>query len=178
MSILSKRLIATLFIICSLFAFPLLIQAEEGTVSILAPWKAKGQVYKVGIKQTQFIGEFSGIMYVETGEGELDTAIFVCPAVQDVDYVNKKTQANGRCHIVAADGNIFAQFDCTGVPGSCKGIFKLTGGTDRFEGITGSGEMNVRSALSTFMSDVASGDVVQTAEGLATWPALKYKIPN
>lgn len=178
MSNLLKRFISTLIIACSMFASPILVQAEEGTVSILAPWKAKGQVYKVGIKQTQFIGEFSGIMYVETGEGKLDTAIFVCPAVQDVDYVNKKTQANGRCHIVAADGNIFAQFDCTGVPGSCKGIFKLTGGTDRFEGITGSGEMNVRSALSTFMSDVASGDVVQTAEGLATWPALKYKIPN
>ncbi len=178
MSDLLKRLIGTLFIVCSMFAFPLFLQAEEGTVKILAPWKAKGQVYKVGIKQTQFIGEFSGIMYVETGEGELDTAIFVCPAVQDVDYVNQKTQANGRCHIVAAGGNIFAQFDCIGVPGECKGIFKLTGGTDRFEGITGSGEMNVRSALSAFMSDVASGDVVQTAEGLATWPALKYKIPN
>ncbi len=178
MSILSKRLIGILSIVCSLFAFPILMHAEEGTVKILAPWKAKGQVYKVGPKQTQFIGEFSGIMYVETGEGELDTAIFVCPAVQDVDYINKKTQANGRCHIVAADGNIFAQFDCTGVPGACKGIFKLTGGTDRFEGITGSGEMNVRSALSTFMSDAASGEVVQAAEGLATWPALNYKIPN
>ena len=178
MSNLSKHLIVIIFIVCSLLVFPLNIQAEEGTVTILAPWKAEGQVYKVGIKQTQFIGEFSGIMYVETGEGKLDTAIFVCPAVQDVDYVNNKTQANGRCHIVATDGNIFAQFDCTGVPGSCKGIFKLTGGTDRFEGITGSGEMHVRSALSAFMSDVASGDVVQTAEGLATWPALKYKIPN
>ena len=175
---LSKRLIITLFTVCSLFLFPFIIQAEEGTVKILAPWKAKGQVYKVGIKQTQFIGEFSGIMYVETGEGELDTAIFVCPAVQDVDYKHEKTQANGRCHIVAADGNIFAQFDCIGVPGACKGTFKLTGGTDRFEGITGSGEMHVRSALSAFMSDVTSGDVVQTAEGLATWPALKYKIPN
>jgi len=36
----------------------------------------------------------------------------------------------------------------------------------------------VRSALSTFMSNVTSGDVVQEAEGLATWPALKYKIPE
>ena len=175
---LSTRLIFLTLIIFNLFSLPIFVQAEEGTVKILAPWKAKGQVYKVGPKQTQFIGEFSGIMYVETGEGKLDTAIFVCPAVQDVDYVNNKTQANGRCHIVATDGNIFAQFDCNGVPGACKGIFKLTGGTDRFEGITGSGEMNVRSALSAFMSDVASGDVVQTAEGLATWPALKYKIPN
>lgn len=173
-----NRFVSTLIIACSLFVFPLLLQAEEGTVKILAPWKAEGQIYEVGPKQTQFIGEFSGIMYVETGEGELDTAIFVCPAVQDVDYVNKKTQANGRCHIVAAGGNIYAQFDCVGVPGACKGIFKLTGGTDSFEGITGSGEMHVRSALSTFMSDVASGEVVQAAEGLATWPALKYKIPD
>lgn len=178
MNNLLKYYISTLVIACSMCVFPLLAQAEEGTVKILAPWNAKGQVYKVGPTQTQFVGEFGGIMYVEKSEGKLDTAIFVCPAVQDVDHATKKAKASGRCHIVAADGNIFAQFDCTGVPGSCKGIFKLTGGTDRFEGITGSGEMNVRSALSTFMSDVASGDVVQTAEGLATWPALKYKIPN
>ncbi len=173
-----KHYITTLVIACGLFVIPLLAQAEEGTVKILAPWKAKGQVYKVGPKQTQFVGEFGGIMYVENGEGKLDTAIFVCPAVQDVDYKNNKSHANGRCHIVATDGNIFAQFDCTGVPGACKGTFKLTGGTDRFEGITGSGEMHVRSALSTFMSNVTSGDVVQEAEGLATWPALKYKIPE
>lgn len=175
---LSTRLISTLFITISFFVLPILAQAEEGTVKILAPWEAEGQVYKVGPAETQFIGEFGGIMYVETGEGELDTAIFLCPAIQDVDHTNKKTKASGRCHIVAAEGNIFAEFNCKGVPGRCKGTFKLTGGTDRFEGITGSGEMLVRSALSTFMSSAASGEVVQAAEGLAIWPALKYKIPN
>ena len=149
--------------------------AEEGTVTILAPWKAEGQVYKVGTQQTQFVGEFGGIMYVATGDGHLDTAFFLCPAVQDVDHKNKTTQANGRCHIVAPEGNIYAQFDCTGVPGRCEGIFKLTGGTDRYEGITGSGEMLVRSALSTFMSNIESGTVIQSAEGLATWPDFKYK---
>jgi hypothetical protein len=178
MSYLLKKYIETFVILCGLLTFPLFVQAEEGTVKVLAPWKAKGQVYKVGPKQTQFVGEFGGIMYVETGEGTLDTAIFVCPAVQDVDHAKKKTQASGRCHIVAPQGNIYAQFKCSGVPGACNGKFKLTGGTDRFKGISGAGEMRVRSALSSFMSDVTSGQVVQSAEGLATWPALKYKIPD
>ena len=178
MSNIFTRLISPTLITFGIFLLSMLTHAEEGTVKILAPWEAEGQVYKVGPAETQFIGEFGGIMYVETGEGKLDTAIFLCPAVQNVDHENKKTDASGRCHIVAAEGNIFAEFDCKGVPGSCKGNFKLTGGTDRFEGITGSGEMLVRSALSTFMSSATSGETVQAAEGLAVWPALKYKIPN
>ena len=154
------------------------VNAEEGTVKILSPWKAKGKVYKVGVEQTQFIGEFGGIMYVETQEGALNTAIFVCPAVSNVDWAKNTMQATGRCHIVAADGNIFAHFTCNGEPGSCSGDFTLDGGTDRFEKISGNGPMKVQSALSSFMTNVASGDVIQSAEGLATWPALKYKIPN
>lgn len=154
------------------------VNAEEGTVKILSPWKAKGQVYKVGVKQTQFVGEFGGIMYVESQEGVLNTAIFVCPAVSNVDWVARTMEASGRCHIVAADGNIFAKFTCNGAPGRCSGEFILTGGTDRFEKISGSGPMSVRSALSSFMAEIASGDVIQSAEGLAVWPALSYKIPN
>ena len=154
-------------------------QAEEGTVKIYSPWKAKGQVYKVGLKQFQFVGEFGGIMYVEKGDNTLDTAIFVCPAVQDMDYEKNTTRATGKCHIVTANGNIFASFVCTGVPGACNGDFTLTGGTERFKEITGSGEMRVRSALRSFITDdVASGDVIAEAEGIAIWPALKYRIPN
>ena len=153
--------------------------AEEGTVKILSPWKAKGQIYKVGLKQFQFVGEFGGIMYVEKEEGALDTAIFVCPAVQDIDYDKNTTRAAGKCHIVTAEGNIFADFECTGVPGACKGVFKLINGTERFQGITGSGEMKVRSALRSFVTeDNASGDIIAAAEGIAIWPALKYKIPT
>ena len=167
-----------LFVVTFL-AMSLPAQSEEGTVKIHSPWKAKGQIYKVGPKQFQFVGEFGGIMYVETGEGTLDTAILVCPAVQDIDYEHTKTRATGKCHIVAPEGNIFAQFNCSGKPGACNGEFKLTGGTDRFKGITGSGEIRVRTALSSYVTDdVASGEIIAEAEGIAIWPSLKYKIPN
>ena len=169
---------SALFFLTALFSTSL---AEEGTVKIVSPWKAKGQVYKVGSKEFQFVGEFGGIMYVESGNGNLDTAIFVCPAVQDMDYEKNITNATGKCHIVTADGNVFAKFICAGEPdkGACNGEFTLTGGTERFEGITGSGEMRVRSALRSFITeDNASGDVIAEAEGIAIWPELKVKIPN
>jgi hypothetical protein len=154
------------------------ILGEEGTVKIIAPWEAQGQAFKVGPGEVQFIGTFEGIMYVETEEERFDTAIFICPAVQDWDTTRGTSRANGRCHIVAPKGNIFARFNCDGKPGSCEGMFTLTGGTERFEGITGSGEMRVRSALSSIMEGVASGHPVKSAAGLAVWPELKFKIPD
>ena len=155
------------------------VLSEEGTVKIISPWKAKGKIYKVGPEQFRFIGEFGGIMYVDKGEQTLDAAILVCPAVQDIDYKTKTTKATGKCHIVAPEGNIFANFSCTGVPGACEGEFVLNGGTDRFNKISGSSKMVVRSALRSYVSEnAASGEVIAEAEGIALWPSLQYKIPQ
>ena len=154
------------------------VSAEQAQISILAPWEADGKVYKVGPVETQFIGVFEGIMYVETREGELDTAIFVCPTTQELNTESNKTAASGRCHIVATKGNVFGEFSCTGEPGYCDGRFEITGGTDEFEGITGGGDMKIRIALSAMMRDATSGEVVAEAEGLAVWPNLTYTLPN
>ena len=179
MSKLHNSFIRFIFLLIVSIAISPPVLSEEGTVKILSPWKAKGKLYKVGPKQFQFVGEFGGIMYVDKGKGVLDTAILVCPAVQDIDYEQKKVRATGKCHIVAPEGNIFAEFSCTGVLGACKGEFKLNGGTDRFKDITGTGEMHARSALRSYVSDnVASGEIIAEAEGIAIWPSLQYKIPN
>ena len=154
--------------------------AEEGTVKILAPWESEGQVYWIGPDTIMFQGAAEGIMYIERGEGSLDTAEIVCPGTNVIDAKKKTTKASGHCIISGADEGdvVFAEYECKGKPGGCKGKFTITGGTGKFEGITGSGEMLVRTALLNLVANLDSGSLIQDAAGLAVWPKLRYKIPE
>jgi hypothetical protein len=168
----------TLIVLVIISAFGANVQAEEVNLKILAPWEAAGQVFKVGPEKLQFIGTFEGIMYIEKGEGELDAALFVCPATQEIDLTNSQTIAHGRCMITEGEGDfVYAEFTCKGVVGACQGKFNITDGEGQFKGIKGSSDMTIRSALGSMAVDLKSGSVVQAAEGLAVWPNLKYTLP-
>lgn len=171
------RLLGVIFGALTLLLAPGMAAGEE-RLSILAPWQAEGKVYKVGPSENQFIGTFKGIMYVDSKSGYLDTAFFVCPVTHVVNVETNATEASARCHIVAAGGNIYGRFQCTGQPGYCDGRFEITGGTDEFAGIKGHSDMQVRMALSARMSEPTSGEVISQAEGLAVWPNLVYSIPD
>jgi hypothetical protein len=152
--------------------------AEEETITVLAPWEAEGKMYKIGPQRVQFVGAFEGIMYIEAGAGELDAALFVCPTVHELNLETEETRADGHCHIVDAGGNVYGQFSCQGKLGYCDGRFEITAGTDDFEGITGAGPMKIRTALTTTMRDSTSGALVSEAAGLAVWPNFKISIPE
>ena len=153
--------------------------AEEGTVKILAPWQSGGQVFRVEPGKLLFQGQAEGIMYIESGEGALDAALFVCPGRREISIADGKVEASGRCIIRGADGGtVFAKFSCSGSPGACAGRFMLTGGTGKFKGITGEGDMLVRTVLSQMAADLQSGATISGAAGLAIWPNLSYKIPG
>jgi len=156
------------------------VQAKEASGKILAPWKGEGEVFKVGPEMYQFVGKFEGIMYIEKDgdKNEFDTAIFVCPTVQDIHAKTLKTEATGRCHIIGAPGNVFAKFECKGEVGTCKGKFTITGGTGDYEGITGGSDMVSRAAFGGLTLDTASGTAMRTATGLVVWPNMKVKIPK
>ena len=178
MSDLSKlgKILIVLLIITGSVAF---VQAEEVNLKILAPWEAAGRVFRVGPELLQFLGTFEGIMYIEDGKGELDAAVFICPATQEINMANSQTMAHGRCMITGSEGHpVFADFTCKGVVGACQGKFKITGGEGPFEGIQGSSDMVIRSALGAMAVDAKSGSVIQAAEGLAIWPNLKYTLPS
>ena len=64
------------------------------------------------------------------------------------------------------------------VEGACAGELTITGGTGKFEGISGGGPMLVRAALAETAASQSSGAVIRGAAGLAVWPELKYKIPG
>ena len=117
-------------------------------------------------------------MYIESGDGDLDAALMICPATQEINTTNRETVAHGRCMITEdEDGIVYAEFTCKGVVGACNGKFKITGGEGRFEGIQGGSDMAIRSALGAMAVDMRSGSVIQAAEGLAVWPNLKYTLP-
>ncbi|MDF1551691.1 MAG: hypothetical protein P1P84_01455 [Deferrisomatales bacterium] len=154
--------------------------AEERTVGAMSPWEASGEVFRIGPDRAQFMGKFEGILYVEKAEGQLDAALLLCPGVQTVDLGTGATQGTGHCIITSARGDqVFAEWSCSGTTGKgCLGEMRLTGGTGPFEGITGSGELAVRTALSQLTADRRSGEVVSHAAGLAVWPKLTYRIPE
>ena len=155
------------------------VAAEEGTVTVMSPWQGSGQVYQVGPEKLMILSRYAGIMYIENEQGSLDTAIMLCPGVETVHVKPEKVEGRGHCIISDGKDNlVFSDWTCSGTLDGCQGDFKITGGTGEFEGISGGGKMQVRTALVETALDLSSGSVVQDAAGLAVWPELKYKIPG
>ena len=154
--------------------------AEQGTVSILAPWVSAGELFRVGPEQVLFLGVAEGIMYVEDKKtSSLNTATFTCPGTQQLNLKKGTTEGSGYCIFTGAGGDtVFAKWTCAGMPGGCEGKLTLKGGTGRFKGITGSGPMVVRTELVELVADLDTAEVVRGAAGLASWPKIKYKIPT
>lgn len=150
---------------------------EEQSVKAFSSWQGRGQIFETGPNRMTFVGAFSGMIYVETQKGPLDAGYMICPAYVDVNVTDGTQEAKGRCTISAKDGaRVYADISCKGVHMvGCEGEFKFTGGTDRFEGITGGGPVTVRSAL----QDIAAGGgntVQESASGIIYWPKLTYKL--
>ena len=117
-------------------------------------------------------------MYVETADGEMDEAFVKCPIVQDIDTTNQTISASGNCTIVVStEDAIFAELMCKGRAGLCSGEFKLTGGTGRFIGISGSGKMIVRSPVHALAADLSEGTVLHIASGILQLPELDITLP-
>ncbi|NND37492.1 MAG: hypothetical protein HKN81_10210 [Gammaproteobacteria bacterium] len=152
--------------------------AEQDTVQAVIPWEAEGRVFQVGPTALLFLGALEGIMYIESSRGELHEAFVMCPIVQELDIGSGKTEAEGHCEITAgAEDVVFATMTCKGEVGSCEGSFTLTGGEGEFAGISGSGDLRVRSPIRTLVADMAAGAVLRVGAGLAAIKDLKYRIP-
>ena len=155
------------------------ILASQGTVTISAPWVAEGKVYHTSPETMTFIGNFSGVMYVDHGEGHMNTATITCPAIEKIDKQTLEISVEGDCFVTAYNGDtIFGSVNCSGAGGVCEGLFKLTGGTGVFEGISGESEFISRTVFESIILDLGQGSAINSALGLATWPELRYDIPE
>ena len=155
------------------------LQAQTKSLEAIIPWEGEGRVFQVEPNTMLFLGAFEGIMYAETSEGDLDEAFVMCPLSQTMDTRSGATSGSGYCAItVTGADTVYAEWTCAGLVGGCQGDFTLTGGTGRFQGITGSSELLVRSPLQALVADMASGSALRVASGLALLPKLRYRIPE
>jgi hypothetical protein len=152
--------------------------AKQDTIQAVIPWEAEGQVYHIDSDAVLFLGALKGVMYVETSTGELHEAFVVCPVMQELNTDSGATQVRGRCEVIASpDDVLYAEMTCDGRVGDCAGKFTLISGEGKFAGISGSGKLRVRSPMHALVGDMASGELLRVAAGLAVISDLKYSIP-
>jgi hypothetical protein len=151
---------------------------EEGAIKAFASWQGRGRLFETGPKEATFVGSLAGTMYVETEKGPLASGALVCPAMVRINLEDGSQMGTGRCTITAKDGaRVYAEVSCTGVHLiGCDGDFKLTGGTGRFEGVTGGGPLTLRSDFRELAAS-SDGSLMQEAAGIIYWRELQYKIP-
>jgi hypothetical protein len=153
--------------------------AEEGGVKAIAPWKGQGYAFPIGNDRVYMVAVFSGTIFVDDGKGPLHAGSIVCPATMEGDLNTMTKTGQGHCILTNEDGDrVFAHFTCTGDPEGCRGPFTLDGGTGRFEGITGEGEMVSQIQTRTITTVVGYESARQVTEGIAVWPKLSYRIPS
>ena len=154
------------------------VRAETSVISAVISWQGQGQVFPVGVSAHRFLGAMEGIMYVETAEGVMNEAFVRCPIVQDIDSADRSTSVSGTCVIaVSPEDTVFAELTCEGVAGFCIGQFRITGGTGRFDGVSGSGPMTVRSPIHALVADLSDGTVIHAAAGILQMPKLEVHLP-
>ena len=152
--------------------------AEKDTVQAIIPWEASGRVFQVDTGTMLFLGALTGVMYIESSEGELHEAFVMCPIMQKVSLETSNSEAVGHCEISASPENVaYAELICDGEVGSCNGTFTLTDGEGKFAGISGRGMLRVRSPMRSLITDVAAGAELRVASGLAVIKDLEYSIP-
>jgi len=153
------------------------VQEEEASLKAFSAWNAQGQIFATGETRLTFVGSLSGSVYVEQEQGPVEAGFMACPSVIDINTKDGKERGEGRCTFTAKDGaQLFADYSCRGVRMvGCHGDFTLSGGTQRFKGITGGGPMTIRSTVAE-MKPGAGGAIDGEAAGIIFWPKLTYKL--
>ncbi len=153
--------------------------AEETTIEAFATWQGEGTLVPMGPNPAVLVASLNGVVYIQTDHGPLRSGTIICPAVAEISLDDGKQTAKGRCAWTTSDGDkVFADWICEGrhLIG-CKGDFTLTGGTGRFEGVTGGGPVVLRSEIGNIAADASGQAIERTTTGILYWPALKYTLP-
>jgi hypothetical protein len=136
--------------------------SEDWKVTGEFGWFATGKAYQIEKGHVYWMGEFSGTFINDKGTGSLfDHAGVRCPAFDDVDLNNKKDRAAGYCIISDTGGDqAYLTWQGEGDTGTGHGMFEYTGGTGKYQGISGKNTF-------TYTTLVRWQD--GTASGHSTW---------
>lgn len=154
------------------------LTAEKRNLKALMQWDGEGTVYTIRPNLMLFLGSMEGILYVENEQGEIDGAFVECPISQKINLETKEATSTGYCQIsVSSEDVVYAELECRGVIGDCKGQFRLTEGQGRFKGIKGGSDLRIRSVIGVLVEGMASGSVVRSGKGIALLPNLEFTTP-
>jgi hypothetical protein len=92
---------------------------------------------------------------------------------------DKSQKGSADCTITAKDGaQVFGKLTCSGVfMVGCSGEVTLTGGSGRFDGVTGGGKVIIRSEFADLQQQ-GNSDPAMLKRGIIYFPALHYKLPK
>lgn len=176
----TKVMTAAILAVFLVLHLPLVQAAEEDTIQGYIPWEAEGQVYQVDTNTMMFLGSMKGVLYIESSQGEMHEAFIMCPIIQTLDIESGTTEATAHCELSAGPQDVlYARMSCDGElgGGGCSGKFTLIDGEGRFAGISGEGDLKVRSPLRMLVAGMAAGATLRVGSGLAIIKDLKYRIP-
>ena len=108
---------------------------------------ALGKIYEIEKGHILWVGDFGGTLINDKGKGNLfDHAGMRCPGMNDIDSNNKKQRARGYCIISDAGGQAYLSWQCEGnADGTpCRGTFEYTGGTGKYQTISGKNSFEYR----------------------------------
>lgn len=149
-------------------------QEEPQVFNAFAVVVASGTIVKAGEKQVMVVGTLKGPMFVETDEGPVDAGSVVCGASVRIDQGTKRHGGSGVCTFRAEDGaTAWGEWECAGYDViGCRGTLKLTGGSGRFEGVTGEGAMIWRPSAQELKKQL-DGTILQNTTGMLIWRDFK-----
>jgi hypothetical protein len=123
---------------------------------------AVGKAYPIEKGHLYWVGEYSGTFFSDKGEGSLfHQAGVKCPAFTDLDTNKKIGKGGGYCIISDHAGDqAFLSWQGEGDGVTYNGTFEFTGGTGKYQGITGK---------NTFTGHIQVNWQDGTSTGYATW---------
>jgi hypothetical protein len=172
------RAIAPAILMIALSSYRPAAAGEEATIAAFASWQGEGKTIKTGNEQATFVGALVGRIYAETEKGPLASGVLACPAMVEIGLKDNAQRGRGSCTITAKDGaQIYAELTCAGYYLlGCNGELKLTGGTERFAGITGGGKVIIRSDERRITANQDS-TLAEKGSGILYMRELSYKLP-
>ncbi len=172
--------IAIMFTLAIWSGFGQFVQAQESdALKGVAVFEGEGMLFQVEDQQVYFVGGYVGVMVVGNDKEALNAATMICPATIETNLATGDQSGHGRCILTDKDDNkVFAKWTCYGTPAHCKGAFTFTGGTGRFEGISGINEFFVKTDVLAFQNTGEPGMVKKASAGEAVWPEITYQLPS
>jgi hypothetical protein len=124
--------------------------AEDLKVTGEFGWFGVGKAQQLEKGHVFWVGEFSGTFFNDKGQGSpFHLAGVRCPGSNDLDFNSKKGKAAGTCVISEAGGTdqAYVTWKCEGDTDTCRGTFDYTGGTGKYQGISGSNTFSALTAV-------------------------------